>query len=74
VDSEYGSAVAIAGWLVFLADSFSGVRAIDVSDPLQPVEVGAWRDDGWAVDDVQLYGSVALLSAGDSVNDRLRPQ
>jgi hypothetical protein len=50
----------IAGDLVYVADSYHGVRVVDVSDPAMPVETAYYNRYGFNLD-VQVVGSLAYV-------------
>ena len=58
----YVNQVALSGNYAYLADDWGGLRIIDVSDPLNPWEVGSYEFDGWA-------GNVGVSGGYAYVND-----
>lgn len=58
-----GGGVAYQSGHVFLAAGRAGLRAIDVSDPEQPVDVGGWRPAAPVTDVVLRNGQLLVLTA-----------
>jgi hypothetical protein len=56
--------VAVADGCVYLAAGTAGLRVIDVSDPLVPVEIGTYGTPGRA-DNLTIAGSLAFIVDGD---------
>jgi hypothetical protein len=53
--------VSVVGGLAYVADRFSGLRVIDVSNPALPVEVGFIETPGSA-QDVSVVGGLAFVA------------
>jgi hypothetical protein len=60
---SYAEDVAVVGDRAYVADSRSGLRVIDISDPTLPVELGALDTPGYALV-VEVVGDLAYLSDG----------
>ncbi len=61
--------VYVVGSYAYVADGWSGLRVIDVSDPANPYEVGCWDANGSFdiyVYDVYVVDSYAYIAAADS--------
>jgi hypothetical protein len=52
--------VAIDGNFVFVADGHNGLRVVDVSDPVAPLEVGIY-DPSWLVLSLSVAGEYAYI-------------
>ena len=57
--------MAVAGHYAYTADSFDGLRVIDVANPAAPVKVGNYDTPGDA-EDVAVAGHTAYVADGDS--------
>jgi len=53
--------VAVSGSYAYVADSDSGLRIINISDPAAPTHAGTFVTPGWA-DGVVVYGSYAYVA------------
>ena len=73
--------IAMSGTTAFIADNFTGIRAIDVSDPARAIGLGtAGNTDCGFPQDIALRGDYAYLADGNSglsvydVRDPVMPQ
>ncbi|MFN3821717.1 MAG: T9SS type A sorting domain-containing protein, partial [bacterium] len=57
----WAKGVAVSGSYAYLADGFSGVRVVDISDPREPREVGYYDSPGFAWD-VAVSGDLIYLA------------
>ena len=57
--------VALAGNFAYVADGYSGLQVVDISNPASPVLVGSEETEGFA-SGVALSGNVALVADGES--------
>ncbi len=67
----YGQNIVISGTLAYIAEYKSGLRIIDISDPVNPVEIGAFcpTNDMTYVGDVLIKGNYAYASReGNGIN------
>lgn len=55
--------IAVSGTFAYVAAGGAGLRVVDVADPGQPVEVGAWESRGYA-EGVAVAGATAYLADG----------
>jgi hypothetical protein len=55
--------VAVSGTLAYVAAGGSGLRVVDISNPVLPTEVGAWDSRGYA-NGIAVAGSIAYLADG----------
>jgi len=55
--------VAVSGTRAYVAVGPAGLRVVDVSDPADPVELGAWDSPGYA-EGVAVSGSYAYVADG----------
>jgi hypothetical protein len=58
---SYAEAVEVLGDYAYVADSYAGLRVIDVSDPTLPVEIGGLDTPGYALD-VAVVGDLAYVA------------
>jgi len=56
-------AVAVSGNYAYMADGYSGLRIIDVTDPASPTEAGSFNTNGYAYD-VAVSGNYAYVADG----------
>ena len=56
--------VFVSDHLVLIADGDSGLRIVDVSDPVAPVEVGHYQPDEGVTRGVHVVGGLAYLAGG----------
>jgi len=55
--------VAVNGSLACVAAGGAGLRIVDISDPFNPIEIGAWDSSGYA-EGVAVVGNTAYLADG----------
>jgi len=71
--------VVVQGDLAYVAAGGAGLRAVDITDPANPVELGAWDSPGYA-EGVAVSGNTAYLADGPyglwtvDVSDPAHPQ
>lgn len=61
--SHFALGVAVKGRYAYVAAGSAGLRIIDVSDPENPTEVGAWDSPGYA-ESVAIEGNTAYVADG----------
>jgi hypothetical protein len=60
---HYVESVTVSGTLAYVAAGGAGLRIVDISDPTNPVEIGAWDSPGYA-EGVAVSGDFAYLADG----------
>jgi len=65
----YGQNIVISGTLAYIAEYLTGLRIVDIADPANPLEVGAFPPEGdMYVGDVLVRGNYAYASReGDGI-------
>ncbi|MEA3377523.1 MAG: hypothetical protein U9R72_15150 [Chloroflexota bacterium] len=60
---QFVEGIAVSGTLAYAADGVAGLRIVDVSDPRNPIEVGAYDTPGYA-EGVTVAGQYAYVADG----------
>ena len=60
-------ALQLVGDVAYIADGMAGLHMVDISEPLQPVEIGTWTLPG-ALMGLTIVEDKAYLAAGDSLH------
>jgi len=63
---NFANGVAVSGIYAYVADGYSGLRIIDISNPSSPIEVGSY-DTGIFSGDVKVSGSYAYVAFADAL-------